>query len=110
MSDIREALSEYVADDLLDEYMDLTGADIISLLKRHIGPVFIIGVDGRCVILSYKKDMVKIHVDGMRSINLRRGAKLLDKEKTIEVLFRIIVAVGTLDFIITQKEANNVND
>lgn len=107
-TEMYNALAEYIQPDLLDELITTTGGDIISLLKRHIGPIFIIGVDGRCVILSFKKGLVRIHVDGCANVVLRRDATLIDKVLDIEMLHRVLIAVGTLDYIVTQKEADNV--
>lgn len=103
------ALAEHIENDLLDEYINLTGGDIISSLKKYIGPTFIMGVDGACVILTFKKGMVKIHVDGTPDINVRRATKLIDKGLTTEVLYRIFITVLTLDLIINHKDNDHVN-
>lgn len=104
---ISEVLEDYLHRDTIDRYIDITGGDILSLLKRHITPIFIIGVDGYCVILNYKKGLVRIHVDGTPGVLLRRGAKLIDKPVSIDTIYRVMAAVETLDMLVIQRENSN---
>lgn len=105
----RDVMLEYLDIALLERYSGFQGADIKALLKRHIGPIFILGVDGRVVILSYRKGLVKIHIDSNgEDIVLRRRTTLFDKPIDSEVAYRIIVAIATLTHIVEQKENNNV--
>lgn len=105
--DNKISLLEHLNDVLIEKYAGFKGADIKALLKRHIGPIFILGVDGRVVILSYRKGLVKVHVDyNIEGIVLRRRTTLFDKPINIEVAYRIIVAIATLEQIILQKESH----
>lgn len=102
-------LSEHLTDELFKKYTNFTGGDIKALLKRHIGPIFIIGVDGRAVIINVKKGLVRIFVDyAGKDVVLRSHATLFDKPIDKEVAYRIIIALATLEQVIENKENEHV--
>ena len=71
-------LEDTVSRKMIDRYLNMSAEEIIVLINRHNGRIFLIGVDGRMTILSLVNDNMVTLTVSADELHLRSGWTILE--------------------------------